>query len=63
LTSSLADRSTEDGYQAIASISRNDFGIPSPMIGTSDRVDIRVSLQLQEETLRLASSSSQETTP
>lgn len=44
-------------------ISRTDFGIPSPMIGTSDTVHIRVSLQLREETLRLASSTSQETTP
>lgn len=50
-------------YQAIASLSRADFGIPSPMIGTSDTVHIRVSLRLQEETLRLASSATQEITP
>lgn len=51
------------GYQAIASISRSDFGIPSPMIGTSDTVHIQVSLRLRPETLRLASSTNRGTTP
>jgi polyisoprenoid-binding protein YceI len=49
-------------YQAIASISRKDFDIPSPMLGTGDTVNIRVSLWLREETLRLASSATQEKT-
>ncbi len=57
------DSSPTAGYQAVASISRADFGIPSPMIGTSDTVQIRVSLQLRQETLRLASSTTTETTP
>ena len=50
-------------YQAIASISRTDFGIPSPMPGTSDTINIRVSMRLREETLRLASTATQEYTP
>jgi polyisoprenoid-binding protein YceI len=57
------DSSPTADYQAVASISRADFGIPSPMIGTSDTVQIRVSLQLRQETLRLASSTTTETTP
>jgi polyisoprenoid-binding protein YceI len=57
------DSSPTAGYQAVASISRADFGIPSPMIGTSDTVQIRVSLQLRQETLRFASSTTTETTP
>ena len=55
--------SRADGYRATASISRADFGIPSPMPGTSDTVYIQVSLMLREESLRLASSTTQEIRP
>jgi polyisoprenoid-binding protein YceI len=49
-------------YRAVASISRDDFGIPSPMIGTSDTVHIQVSLELREEALQFASANRQEMT-
>jgi polyisoprenoid-binding protein YceI len=52
-----------DGYVALASISRADFGIPSPMPGTSDTIRIQVTLELREDRLTLASSATQENTP
>jgi polyisoprenoid-binding protein YceI len=52
-----------EGYVALASISRNDFGIPSPMPGTSDTIRIQVTLALREDRLTLASSATQENTP
>ena len=52
-----------DSYLALASISRADFGIPSPMIGTSDTIRIQVTLELREDRLTLASSDTQEKTP
>ena len=55
--------STAQGYRAVTSISRADFGIPSPMIGTSDTVSIRVTLGMRQETLRLATTTTMEVTP
>jgi polyisoprenoid-binding protein YceI len=52
-----------DSYLALASISRAGFGIPSPMIGTSDTIRIQVTLELREDRLTLASSATQENTP
>lgn len=52
-----------DSYLALASISRAGFGIPSPMIGTSDTIRIQVTLELREHRLTLASSDTQEKTP
>lgn len=62
-TSAGDKTSGTDGYVALASISRADFGIPSPMPGTSDTIRIQVMLELREDRLTLASSAIQENTP
>lgn len=45
-------------YHARTHISRSDFGIPSPMIGTSDSIQIRVRLTIRQNELMLATAES-----
>ncbi|MDH3980419.1 MAG: YceI family protein [Gammaproteobacteria bacterium] len=49
-------------YRANAYINRSDFGIPSPMIGTSNRIRIQVSLTIRQSELILATAKIQEAT-
>lgn len=41
-------------YHASTNIRRSDFGIPSPMIGTSDLIRIQVSLAIRQNNLMIA---------
>ena len=47
-------------YRANAHINRSDFGIPSPMIGTSERIRIQVSLTIRQSELMLATANTRD---
>jgi polyisoprenoid-binding protein YceI len=49
-------------YRANTHINRSDFGIPSPMIGTSNQIRIQVSLTIRQSELILATTKTREAT-